>query len=169
MGIKSGRHMNGWLALSPLIVFLCVYLVSSVIAHDFYKIPISSAFLVASIYAVLICRGKTLEERIATFSEGAGNSNVLLMIWIFVLAGAFAATAKDIGAIDATVNIAMRILPGKLVYAGLFLASCFISMSIGTSVGTIHFGSSLGGKRKVKPCTTFEFRSSRENFGGQSS
>ena len=137
MGIKSGRHMNGWLALSPLIVFLCVYLVSSVIAHDFYKIPISSAFLVASIYAVLICRGKTLEERIATFSEGAGNSNVLLMIWIFVLAGAFAATAKDIGAIDATVNIAMRILPGKLVYAGLFLASCFISMSIGTSVGTI--------------------------------
>ena len=137
MGIKSGRHMNGWLALSPLIVFLCVYLVSSVIAHDFYKIPISSAFLVASIYAVLICRGKTLEERIATFSEGAGNSNVLLMIWIFVLAGAFAATAKDIGAIDATVNVAMRLLPGKLIYAGLFLASCFISMSIGTSVGTI--------------------------------
>ena len=129
--------MNGWLALSPLLVFLCVYLLSSIIAHDFYKIPISAAFLIASIYAVLICRGKTLEQRIATFSAGAGNSNVLLMIWIFVLAGAFAATAKDIGAIDATVNVAMRLLPGKLIYAGLFLASCFISMSIGTSVGTI--------------------------------
>lgn len=129
--------MNGWFALSPLIVFLCVYLVSSIVAQDFYKIPISSAFLVASIYAMLITRNKSLEERIAAFSAGAGNSNVLLMIWIFVLAGAFAATAKDIGAIDATVNIALRILPGRLIYAGLFIAACFISMSIGTSVGTI--------------------------------
>lgn len=128
---------NGWLALSPLIVFLCIYLISSIAAGDFYAIPISAAFMIASIYAVLICRGKTLEERISIFSEGAGNRNVLLMIWIFVLAGAFAATAKEIGAIDATVNLALRILPGKLIYAGLFLAACFISMSIGTSVGTI--------------------------------
>lgn len=129
--------MSGWLALSPLLVFLFVYLVSSLIAHDFYRIPISSAFLIASIYALVTCRGRSLEQRIAIFSEGAGNKNVLLMIWIFVLAGAFAATAKDIGAIDATVNIALKILPGKLIYAGLFLAACFISMSIGTSVGTI--------------------------------
>lgn len=133
----SNTPMNGWLALSPLLVFLCVYLVSSIIAQDFYKIPISAAFLVASVYAVAICRGKTLEERVSIFSDGAGNRNVLLMIWIFVLAGAFASTAKEIGAIDATVNLALRILPGKLLYAGLFLASCFISMSIGTSVGTI--------------------------------
>ena len=133
----DAKPMNGWLALSPLFVFLCVYLVSSIFAHDFYKIPISAAFLAASIYAIAICRGKNMEERIATFSEGAGNKNVLLMIWIFVLAGAFAATAKEIGAIDATVNLALRILPGKLLYAGLFIASCFISMSIGTSVGTI--------------------------------
>ncbi len=133
----DARPMGGWLALSPLLVFLCVYLVSSVLANDFYKIPISASFLIASIYAIAICRGKTLEQRIAVFSDGAGNKNVLLMIWIFVLAGAFAATAKEIGAIDATVNLALRILPGKLLYAGLFLASCFISMSIGTSVGTI--------------------------------
>ena len=130
-------HMNGWLALSPLFVFMGIYLVSCIIAKDFYKIPISAAFLLASIYAVCICKGKTIEERISIFSRGAGNSNVLLMIWIFVLAGAFASTAKEIGAIDATVNLAIRILPGKLLYAGLFLASCFISMSIGTSVGTI--------------------------------
>ena len=129
--------MSGWLALSPLFVFLCMYLASSIIANDFYRIPISAAFLLASIYGILICRGKSLEERVSVFSRGAGNRNVLLMIWIFVLAGAFAATAKQIGAIDATVNLALRILPGKLLYAGLFLASCFISMSIGTSVGTI--------------------------------
>ena len=129
--------MSGWLALSPLFVFLCLYLASSIIANDFYRIPISAAFLLASIYGILICRGKSLEERVSVFSRGAGNKNVLLMIWIFVLAGAFAATAKQIGAIDATVNLALRILPGKLLYAGLFLASCFISMSIGTSVGTI--------------------------------
>lgn len=129
--------MNGWLALSPLLVFLVIYLVSSIIAKDFYKIPISAAFLFASIYGILICKGKTLEERITVFSQGAGNANVLLMIWIFVLAGAFASTAEQIGAIDATVNLALNILPGKLIYAGLFLAACFISMSIGTSVGTI--------------------------------
>lgn len=137
MDITPDRHMKGLAALSPLLVFLCIYLVSSVIAQDFYRIPISAAFLIASVYAVAITRGKSLEERINTFSKGAGDKNVLLMIWIFVLAGAFAATAKEIGAIDATVNLALRILPGKMLYAGLFLAACFISMSIGTSVGTI--------------------------------
>ena len=131
------KPMNGWLALSPLLVFLCIYLISSIIVKDFYAVPISAAFLIATVYAVLITKGKTLEERIGIFSEGAGNKNVLLMIWIFVLAGAFATTAKEIGAIDATVNLALRILPGYLMYAGLFLAACFISMSIGTSVGTI--------------------------------
>lgn len=129
--------MSGWLALSPLLVFLGLYLVSSIIANDFYKIPISAAFLIASIYGIAICKGRSIEQRISIFSEGAGNKNVLLMIWIFVLAGAFAATAKQIGAIDATVNIALRVLPDKLLYAGLFIASCFISMAIGTSVGTI--------------------------------
>lgn len=133
----QGKPMNGWYALSPLLVFLCIYLVSSIAAQDFYKTPISAAFLIASVYAVAISRGRPMEERIRIFSEGAGNRNVLLMIWIFVLAGAFAATAKEIGAIDATVSLALKVLPGKMLYAGLFLAACFISMSIGTSVGTI--------------------------------
>ena len=127
----------GLKALSPLIVFLGLYLISCIIAQDFYAIPISAAFLLASVYAICICKGGSLEEKISVFSKGAGDKNVLLMIWIFVLAGAFASTAKDIGAIDATVNLALKILPGKLLYAGLFLAACFISMSIGTSVGTI--------------------------------
>lgn len=127
----------GLKALSPLIVFLGLYLISCIIAQDFYAIPISAAFLLASVYAICICKGGSLEEKISVFSKGAGDKIVLLMIWIFVLAGAFASTAKDIGAIDATVNLALKILPGKLLYAGLFLAACFISMSIGTSVGTI--------------------------------
>lgn len=130
-------NRRGLIALSPLFVFLCVYLISSIVAHDFYAIPVSSAFLIATVYAMAISKGKTLEDKISTFSEGAGNKNVLLMIWIFAIAGAFAATAKEIGAIDATVNLAMSILPGKFIFAGLFLAACFISMSIGTSVGTI--------------------------------
>ena len=134
----SSRKMNGWLALSPLFVFLAVYLAGSLVAHDFYKVPVAAAFIVASGYALLITRGvdKT-DDKSSIFSEGAGNKNVLIMIWIFVLAGAFASTAKDIGAIDATVNATLRILPGNLIYAGFFLAACFISMAIGTSVGTI--------------------------------
>ncbi len=128
--------MNGWLALSPLAVFLVTYLVTSIVCGDFYKVPVASAFLLASIYAVLITPG-TIQERITAFSSGAGDKNVLLMIWIFVMAGAFAASAKAIGSVEATVNLTLRILPGKLILAGLFLAACFISMSIGTSVGTV--------------------------------
>lgn len=128
--------MNGWLALSPLAVFLVTYLASSLVAHDFYKVPIASAFLIASVYAMLITKG-AVAERINIFSSGAGNKNVLLMIWIFVMAGAFATTAKAIGSVEATVNLTLTVLPGKWLLAGLFLASCFISMSIGTSVGTV--------------------------------
>ncbi len=130
------RRMNGWLALSPLAVFLVTYLVSSLVAHDFYKVPVASAFLIASIYAMLITKG-SVAKRIDIFSGGAGNKNVLLMIWIFVMAGAFATTAKAIGSVEATVNLTLTVLPGKLILAGLFLASCFISMAIGTSVGTV--------------------------------
>lgn len=131
------KRNNNWFALTPLAVFLVVYLVSSLLAGDFYKVPIAAAFLMASIYAIAVCLRGKIEERVKVFSEGAGHKNVLLMIWIFILAGAFATTAKEIGAIDATVNITLQLLPGKLLFAGLFLASCFISMAVGTSVGTI--------------------------------
>lgn len=133
-GAKNRLH--GWLALSPLFVFLAVYLATSLIAKDFYKVPISAAFVIASVWAFIITPGN-LENRISAFSRGAGNKNVLLMIWIFVLAGAFASTAKSIGAIEATVNLTLRVLPPGLILTGFFVAACFISMSIGTSVGTI--------------------------------
>lgn len=128
---------KGIIALSPLLVFILLYLVTSIIARDFYKVPITVAFMASSIYAVIISRGMTLRKRIDIFSQGAGTSQMMLMIWIFVLAGAFANSAKMMGAIDATVNLALLLLPAKMILAGLFLAACFISLSIGTSVGTV--------------------------------
>ena len=124
-------------ALSPLLVFLCLYLVVSLIVNDFYKVPITVAFLVSSVYAVCITKGLSLNDRIMQYSKGAADKNIMLMIWIFVLAGAFAQSAKDIGAIDATVNLTLQLLPGNLLLAGFFLAACFISLSVGTSVGTV--------------------------------
>ena len=128
---------KGLIALSPLLVFILLYLVTSIIARDFYKVPITVAFMVSSIYAVIISGGIPLRKRIDIFSRGAGTSQMMLMIWIFILAGAFATTAKMMGAIDATVNLTLMLLPANMLLAGLFLAACFISLSIGTSVGTI--------------------------------
>ena len=128
---------KGLIALSPLMVFILFYLVTSIIAGDFYKIPITVAFMVSSIYAVIIFNGKPLMARINTFSRGAATEQMMLMIWIFVLAGAFAYSAKQMGSIDATVNLTLSLLPPQMLLAGMFLAACFISLSIGTSVGTI--------------------------------
>ena len=128
---------KGIIALSPLVVFVVLYLVTSIIAGDFYKVPITVAFMAASMYAVLISGGATLHERIDIYSRGAAKGQMMLMIWIFILAGAFAHSAKVMGAIDATVNLALTLLPGNMLLAGLFLAACFISISVGTSVGTI--------------------------------
>ncbi len=130
-------YKKGIIAISPLIVFVCLYLVTSIVAGDFYKMPITVAFMIASIYAVIIGGGIPLVKRIDIFSRGAGTSNMMLMLWIFVLAGAFANTAKTMGSIDATVNLTLSFLPSSMILAGLFIAACFISLSIGTSVGTI--------------------------------
>lgn len=123
-------------ALSPLFVFLILYLATSIIAQDFYAVPIAVAFLFSSIYALLTLKG-TMNERIKVFAKGSGNSTMVLMLAIFILAGAFAASAKTMGAVDATVNLALKYLPEQAILPGIFLASCFISLSIGTSCGTI--------------------------------
>ena len=135
--MKTKSVGKGVLALSPVAVLLVVYLVGSLVAGDFYKIPITAAFLVASVYAIAITRGGTLNEKVDTFSKGVANSRLLLMVWIFVLAGSFAAVAKAMGAVDATVSLTLNLIPGNFLPVGIFLAACFISMSIGTSVGTI--------------------------------
>ena len=135
--MSDSSNKKGFIALSPLVVFILLYLVTSIIAHDFYKVPITVAFMISSIYAVAISGGLPLQKRIETFSRGASTGNLMLMLWIFVLAGAFANSAKVMGCIDATVNLTLTLLPANMLLAGLFLASCFISLSIGTSVGTI--------------------------------
>ena len=104
---------KGLTALSPLILFVVMYLVTSIVAGDFYKVPITVAFMIASIYAIIIFNGRPLHKRIDTFSRGAGTSQMMLMLWIFVLAGAFANSAKAMGSIDATVNLALMLLPSQ--------------------------------------------------------
>ncbi len=140
MPIDTDRRIpagQGWLALSPVIVFLLLYVAVSIILDDFYKMPIAVALVAASMWAVAIYRGRPLMERIETFSRAAGHFNILYMIWVFVLAGAFASVAKEIGAIDATVNLTLRFFPLEFVIPTLFFAACFISLSVGTSVGTV--------------------------------
>lgn len=132
--VNSNRK---FLSLTPLLVFLGIYLGTSVVVNDFYKVPITVAFVAASVYAVCITRGVPLSERIERFSRGAASPGMMLMVWIFILAGAFAHAAKAMGAVDATVSLTLHLLPDSLLLPGLFLAACFISLSIGTSVGTV--------------------------------
>lgn len=131
------NNFNGFLSLSPIIIFLLFYVVVSVAVGDFYKMPISIAFIIASVWAIMITREKNLSKRIEIFSRGAASTNVLYMIWIFILAGAFASLAKDTGSINATVNLTLHILPKEFIIPGVFIAACFISLAIGTSVGTV--------------------------------
>lgn len=109
------QHKKSIAAISPLLVFICLYLVTSLIVQDFYKVPITVAFLVSSVYAVWTTPGIPLEQRVSLYSRGAGASNIMLMIWIFILAGAFAASAKEMGAIDAAVNLSLQLLPDNLL------------------------------------------------------
>lgn len=134
-------NKKGLLALSPLfllivlIVAVTVYSVDS--SHQDTSLSLTVAFMISSIYAVAISGGMPVRKRVDTYSKGAGANNLMLMLWIYVLAGSFAASAKAMGAVDATVNLALSILPASMILPGLFLAACFISVSIGTSVGTV--------------------------------
>lgn len=134
-------NKKGLLALSPLfllivlIVAFTVYSVDS--SHQDTSLSLTVAFMISSIYAVAISGGMPVRKRVDTYSKGAGANNLMLMLWIYVLAGSFAASAKGMGAVDATVNLALSILPASMILPGLFLAACFISVSIGTSVGTV--------------------------------
>ena len=130
-------NKKGMLALSPLLVFLLLYLFLSLAADDFYAVPLTVAFLVASLYSLFIIRGESVSQRFAHLADGAAAPGIMQMLWIFILAGAFAATAKQMGAIDATIHLALAAVPPGFVLGSLFLAACFISLSTGTSVGTI--------------------------------
>lgn len=134
-------NKKGLLALSPLILLIAMIALftgySAEESHKDTSLSLTVAFMISSIYAVAISGGMPIRKRIDTYSRGAGANNLMLMLWIYVLAGAFAASAKAMGAVDATVNLALSLLPASMILPGLFLAACFISLSIGTSVGTI--------------------------------
>ena len=134
-------NKKGLLALSPLfllIVLIVAFTVYSVDAsHKDTNLSLTVAFMISSIYAIAISGGMPIKSRVDTYSKGAGANNLMLMLWIYVLAGSFAASAKAMGAVDATVNLALSILPASMILPGLFLSACFISVSIGTSVGTV--------------------------------
>lgn len=130
-------HKRGLLALSPVALLLVVYMVGSLVIGDFYAIPIAVAFIVAAIYGLCLLRGKSMRQRIDLFSEGAAHRDIMYMVWIFCIAGIFAATAKAMGAADAIVALTLKAVPTHFLPAGIFVAACFVSLSIGTSVGTI--------------------------------
>ncbi len=131
-GIKKGL-----LALSPIFAMIVLLVVNAVIYGGVSNAPLLFIFVVSAMVGVALTRGVSFSERIAIFSRGAGSENLLLMVWIFMLAGAFAATAKEMGAAEAMVNVTLRFLPAKFALAGLFMAACLTSLCMGTSVGTI--------------------------------
>lgn len=136
MSIGTKHPPNRW-ALLPFGIFIILYITTFTLTGDLANIPISVAFMVTAILAIQSLRKTKLNDRIAIFCHGAGNETVMLMVVIFILAGAFAGTANATGAIDATVDAILYLLPPKAIMASIFVAACFISMAMGTSCGTI--------------------------------
>lgn len=127
---------QGLAGISPVVIFLLLYLAVSLAVGDFYRMPFSVALLAASVWGIVICRGP-LAERLEIYSRAAAHANIIYMIWVFILAGAFAALAKAIGSVDATIALTLKLLPPSLIVPGMFVAACFISLAVGTSVGTV--------------------------------
>ena len=131
------KNNFGLIALLPFAVFLVFYLGLSIYANDFYSVPMPIAFIVASATAFLIDFKTKLNDKVEVYAKGMGDSNIMIMCLVFILAGAFASVAKEMGAVDAAVRIAQYFIPANMMLCGVFLVSCFISLSIGTSCGTI--------------------------------
>ncbi|MFV0290449.1 MAG: Na+/H+ antiporter NhaC family protein [Mangrovibacterium sp.] len=134
---NTKQHQGNAWALLPLAIFFLLYLFTFIFTGDIYKMPVSIAFLIASVVAIVCSKEKKINDRISRFCKGAANETIIFMIIIFILAGAFAGTTKNMGAVDATVNMLLSLLPESSILASIFIAACFISMSMGTSTGTI--------------------------------
>lgn len=135
--MKKEGNQGSALALLPLGVFLILFLGVGIVTNDFYKMPVLIAFMIATAVALLFNRKKSFEEKIEMFCKGAGHTDIMMMCIIFVLAGAFASVAKAMGGVESTVNLSLNLIPSKFLVGGLFLIACFISLAMGTSVGTI--------------------------------
>ena len=134
---NSRCNVKGLFSVSPMLFFILLFIFIFLLTGNIYKISLSVVFTISSVYALYTLKNRSITERIKVFSRGAGQENLMLMLWIFVLAGAFAQTAKDIGAIDAVVRVALHFLPSHIILAGLFVIACFVSLSIAPSVGTV--------------------------------
>jgi Na+/H+ antiporter NhaC len=125
------------LALVPFAVFLILFIGSGIVTGDFYKFPVLVAIIIAGAVALAMNRKVSFNDKVDIFTKGAGDSNIMLMVVIFLLAGAFSEVAKGMGAVDSTVNLALSVVPQNLLMVGVFIIACFISLSMGTSMGTI--------------------------------
>ncbi len=130
------KKENPW-ALIPIVIFMILFIGSGIIMGDFYAFPVIVAISISGAVALAMNRKESFSRKVDIFCQGAGNLNVMLMVIIFLLAGAFSEVAKGMGAVDSTVNFALSVIPQNLVVVGLFIIACFISLSMGTSVGTI--------------------------------
>ncbi len=137
MRLKRPRKRSGLLAISPVAVLILLFAAMGFAGSGFSSIPLLVVFSLTAVYALCTLRGEAVEKRLEVFSRGAGSPNLLLMVWIFMLAGAFAGAAKEMGAVEATVDLTLCLLPSTMVLAGAFIAACLVSLSVGTSVGTI--------------------------------
>lgn len=133
MKTKKG---NAW-ALIPLLVFVGLFLGVGIGTGDFSTMPLNVAILVASIVALILNRKETFHKKVEVFTKGAGHSNIILMMLIFILAGAFSQTTEDMGGVQSTVNLGLSLIPENLIIVGLFIICMFVSLSMGTSVGTV--------------------------------
>lgn len=144
-----------WQALLPFGIFVVFYVGLSILANDFYKISMPVAFLVASAAGLLMDHRRPLSQKVDIYARGMGDSNIMIMCLIFILAGSFASVAKGMGAVDSAVVIARNLIPARLILTGIFLVSCFISLAIGTSCGTIAaltpIAAGLIGPMKIDP------------------
>lgn len=132
-----GNERGNGAALLPIGVFLVIFLGSGIITGDFYAMPAIVAFLIALLVAFIQNRGLSFQEKISIISRGVGDENIITMSLIFLSAGAFSGAVTAAGGVESTVNLGLSILPAKVAVVGLFVIGCFISVSMGTSMGTI--------------------------------
>lgn len=133
----SSEQNGSFYALMPLFIFIFLFIGSGIITKDFYSMPINVAVIIASIVALSMNRKIKLNEKIKIYTKGAGHENIVLMVFIFILAGAFSEVAKGMGAVESTVNLGLSFLSPSLLMVGLFVIGCFLSITMGTSVGTV--------------------------------
>ena len=135
--MSNERQTGNASALLPLGVFLVLFIGSGIISGDFYKMPTLVAFIISTAVAFLFNRRVDFNTKIEVFCKGGGNKDIILMLVIFLFAGAFSGVSKAMGGADSVVNIGLSLVPANLLVTGLFIIGCFISISMGTSVGTI--------------------------------